>query len=354
LDELLTRMAELGASDLYLKTTSPPAYRVAGRISFAEAPPLTEAETADLAEQVMTPRARGLFDRNQQVDCSYSVPEVGRFRCNVYQQRGSIGMVFRLVSTEIPTLDELGLPEALRELAMEPRGLVLITGATGSGKSTTLAAMIDWRNRNSSGHIVTIEDPIEFLHPDHQCVVSQREVGLDVASYTAALGATLRQAPDVLLLGEIRNVDSAEAALHLAETGHLVLGTLHSTNANQTVERLLQFFPGDRHHEIFSQLAGNLRGVISQRLLVGRNGRLKLAAEVMLATPRIQDLLRAASVDKLKQCIEQGDREGMQTFDQAVHALWLAEEIDEETALAAADSPNDLKLKMRGFVAVGR
>ena len=352
-DELLRRMADLGASDLYIKVPAPPTYKVSGKVERADLPPVTAEMAERLVEQTLSERDRRIFDEKLQVDCSYVVDGVGRFRCNAYRQRDTVGMVFRRINTEIPTLDDLAVPESVRELCMAKRGLVLLTGATGCGKSTTLAAMIDWRNRHSAGHIVTIEDPIEYLHPDHGCIVSQREVGVDVDSYEDALKAALRQAPDVLLIGEIRTAEGAEAGLHLAETGHLVLSTLHSTNANQTIERLMQFFPAERHTEIFSQLAFNLRGVVSQRLLRGTDGKYQMVAEVMLGSPRIAELLRNGQVDQLKTTIAQSTREGMQTFDQAIHELWEAGKIDEETALAGADSRNDLKLRMRGFVAVG-
>jgi twitching motility protein PilU len=237
---------------------------------------------------------------------------------------------------------------------MERRGLVLVTGATGSGKSTTLAAMVDWRNENSQGHIITIEDPIEFLYRDKSCVISQREVGMDVESYHDALKAAMRQAPDVLLMGEIRDMEAAETALHLSETGHLVLGTLHSTNANQTVERVLQFFPPDRHNELLSLLAFNLRGIVSQRLIRGLDNRLHLALEILVGTPRVRELLKRGDVTEMKTAIAAGDRDGMQTFDQAIHRLYEHGQIDQESALLAADSPNDLRLKMRGFASLGR
>jgi twitching motility protein PilU len=254
----------------------------------------------------------------------------------------------------VPTAEQLGLPEILADLAMERRGLILVTGATGSGKSTTLAAMIDFRNENSQGHIVTIEDPIEFLHHDRNCVISQREVGVDVDSFRDALKAAMRQAPDVLLMGEIRDAEACETALHLSETGHLVLGTLHSTNANQTVERVLQFFQPDRHAEILSLLAFNLRGIASQRLIRGVDGQLCLAVEILIGTPRVRELLKKGDIGELKMAISQGDREGMQTFDQSIFKLYEDGLIDQESALLAADSPNDLRLRMRGFVSAGR
>jgi twitching motility protein PilU len=354
IDGLLARMAELGAADLFLKVPSPPTYKISGQALRTDLPGISPDEMEALIAQVLRPRDREVFARDNQVDFSYSIGGVGRFRGNCYRQRGTTAMVFRRINTNVPTADDLGLPQTLKSLAMERRGLVLVTGATGSGKSTTLAAMIDWRNDNSQGHIVTIEDPIEFLHMDKGCVVSQREVGMDVDSYHAGLKAALRQAPDVLLMGEIRDHEAAETALHLSETGHLVLGTLHSTNANQTVERVLQFFPADRHPEILSLLAFNLRGIVSQRLIRGVNGQMHMAAEILIGTPRVRELLKRGDVGELKMAIGQGDRDGMQTFDQAIYELFQNSLISEESALLAADSPNDLRLKMRGFVAVGR
>jgi twitching motility protein PilU len=354
IDGLLGCMADLGAADLFLKVPVAPTYKISGLAQPTDLPPVNPEEMEELARKVLRPRDLERFHTCNQVDCSYSVQGVGRFRGNVYRQRGTVAMVFRRINTSVPTADDLGLPETLKGLAMERRGLVLVTGATGSGKSTTLAAMIDWRNENSQGHIVTIEDPIEFLHPDKGCVVSQREVGVDVDSFHDALKAALRQAPDVLLMGEIRDGEAAETALHLSETGHLVLGTLHSTNANQSVERMLQFFSPDRHPEILSLLAFNLRGIVSQRLIRGLDGKYCMAAEILVGTPRVRELLKRGQVAEMKMAIAQGDRDGMQTFDQAIYELFLRGHIDQESALLAADSPNDLRLKMRGFVAGGR
>jgi twitching motility protein PilU len=261
-------------------------------------------------------------------------------------------MVFRRILSEIPNVDELGLPEVLKSLAMERRGLVLVTGATGSGKSTTLAAMIDYRNSMTTGHILTLEDPIEFLHKDRRCIISQREVGLDVPDFQAGLRAGLRQAPDVLLVGEMRDVETTSAALQFAETGHLVLGTLHSTNASQTVERLLQFFPPERHLEICSLLALNLRGIVSQRLVPRTEGGRVPAVEILLATPRVRELLKKCAMEDLKSVMISCTTEGMQTFDQSLYNLVKAGEISEEDAMLAADSTNDLRLRMRGFSVV--
>jgi twitching motility protein PilU len=350
--DLLRQMAKAGASDLYIKVASPPMIRVAGQIEATQPAALTAEQVIQLADEVFTPRDRAIFEREQQVDMSYSVTALGRFRANIYLQRGSIGMVFRRILSEIPNVDELGLPEVLKSLAMERRGLVLVTGATGSGKSTTLAAMIDYRNSMTTGHILTLEDPIEFLHKDRRCIISQREVGLDVPDFQAGLRAGLRQAPDVLLVGEMRDVETTSAALQFAETGHLVLGTLHSTNASQTVERLLQFFPPERHLEICSLLALNLRGIVSQRLVPRTEGGRVPAVEILLATPRVRELLKKCAMEDLKSVMISCTTEGMQTFDQSLYNLVKAGEISEEDAMLAADSTNDLRLRMRGFSVV--
>ena len=353
LARLLDGMEGLGAADLFLKPPAPPTYKIAGRAVPTDEPPLTPEALETLLPQVLRPRDQERFATDWQVDFSFVTPD-GRYRGNCYRQRGTPAMVFRRINTQVPTADELGLADVLKHLAMEKRGLVLVTGATGSGKSTTLAAMVDWRNENSEGHIVTIEDPIEFLHPDKGCVVSQREVGTDVVSFHGALKAALRQAPDVLLMGEIRDAEAAEAALHLSETGHLVFGTLHSTNANQSVDRMLQFFPPDRHPEILSLLAFNLRGIVSQRLIRGVDGRYCMAAEILIGSPRVRELLKRGDTSELKTAIAAGNHDGMQTFDQAVFDLYNAGLIDDEAALLAADSPSDLRLRMRGFVQAGR
>ena len=354
IDALLGRMAEINASDLFLKPPSPPVYKISGQTVKCEAPSITTTEMEAAVEHVLRTRDKQTFTDHNQVDFSYSIHGTGRYRGNCYRQRGTVAMVFRRINPEVPTADQLALPGVLKSLALEKRGLVLVTGATGSGKSTTLAAMIDWRNDNTRGHIVTIEDPIEFLHQDKGCVVSQREVGVDVETFHDALKAAMRQAPDVLLMGEIRDHEAMETALHFSETGHLVMGTLHSTNANQTVERILQFFSPARHSEILSLLAFNLRGIASQRLIRGLDGRPHLAVEILIGSPRVRELLKRGEIGELKGAIAQGDRDRMQTFDQAIYVLHQAGHIDQEAALLAADSPNDLRLKLRGFVAAGR
>jgi twitching motility protein PilU len=276
-----------------------------------------------------------------------AVKDAGRFRINVFKQRGEVGMVIRAIKSEIPTFDALKLPTVLRNIIMEPRGLVLVVGATGSGKSTTLAAMLDYRNANTSGHILTIEDPIEFLHRHKKSIVNQREVGLDTHSYHDALKNAMREAPDVILIGEIRDMETMEAAISFSETGHLCLATLHSNNADQTLERILNFFPESAHKNILMNLSLNLKSVISQRLVSGRDGKRLPAVEVLINTPLIRDMIRRGQIHELKEAMDRSLAESMQTFDQALYALYKEGKIDLEEALTKADSRDGLALKIR-------
>jgi twitching motility protein PilU len=273
----------------------------------------------------------------------------GRFRANIFRQRGATGMVIRLIRTQIKTLAELNHPPALSELMMQKRGLILVVGGTGSGKSTTLAAMIDHRNRSESGHIITVEDPVEFIHQHQRCVVTQREVGIDTLSYHHALKNALRQAPDLILIGEIRDAETMESAITFAETGHLCLSTLHANNANQAIERVLNFFTPERAHEIRLQLALNLRAIVSQRLVPTISGGRAAALEIMLDTPRIRDLIKRGEIEALKDAMEQGVGEGCKTFDGALFDLLVAGKIDDAEALRAADSPNNLRLRIERY-----
>jgi len=349
--DLLMAMVELDASDLYIKVGSPPTFRVHGEFQSDSRARVTMEVARELADQLLNDEQRMQLRTEQNVDLAYSFPGVGRFRVNIYQQRGSIALVVRRVRTEIPSFEALGLPEILADLVMRPRGLVLVTGPTGSGKSTTLAAMIDHRNAHASGHIITIEDPIEFLHPDKRSLISQREVATDTPSFHHALRGALRQAPDVLLIGEMRDRESADAALYFAETGHLVLSTLHSVNASQTLERLLAFFPMDHAQEVLHRLSITLEGIVSQRLVPRSDGRGRVVAvAVMVATPRIRELIKRGDLGGIKAAIQAGIQEGMQTFDQALYALYQRGAISLEDALRAADSPNDLRLRIRGLV----
>ncbi|MFH1564212.1 MAG: PilT/PilU family type 4a pilus ATPase [Nitrospirota bacterium] len=351
--ELLRVMEEKGASDLYLKADTPPTYRIEGETCFI-GEKINEIELGELANSIMNEGQRRTFSQTHEMNLAYAIPGVGRYRCNLYHQRGSVGIVFRRVKLIVPSVAELNLPTVLNDLVLEPRGLILVTGATGSGKSTTLAAMLDYRNTLKSGHIISIEDPIEFVHYDKKSIISQREVGIDTESFAEALKNTLRQAPDVILIGEMRDIESVSSAIYFAETGHLVMSTLHSTNANQTIERILQFYPSSVHEQILLQLSFNLRAIISQRLLPRKNGKGRIVAvEVMVNTPRIKNLILKGEIGKIKDAIEAGRQEGMQTFDQSLHVLYQQELVSLEDAMIYADSPNDLKMRIKGLKASG-
>ncbi len=353
IDDLLIHMEAHDASDLYLKTGIPPMLRVAGDLVAAGEQPLTDEVIGQLAAQMMTPRHRQEFEERSRADIAYMSPALGRFRVNVYVQRGSPAVVVRRVKSRIPSFEELRLPPILAQLALAPRGLVLVVGQTGAGKSTTLASMISYRSGLRAGHIVTIEDPVEFVYPDDKSIVSQREIGTDCESYSLALRDALRQAPDVILIGEIRDEESAVAAVYFAETGHLVLSTLHSNNASQTLERLLHFFPSPSHESVALQLSLNLNAIISQRLIPLKDGTGRVvAAEVMLSTPRVRELLRKADLAGIRSIMQSpaGILEGMQTFDYAIYRLIQQGLVDADTAMSAADSPNDLRLRLKGML----
>jgi len=341
---LLEHMLKVEASDLYITAGSPPVFRIES-VGYPAKHPLGGEATAAMADSLMNDAQRDDFARTMEMNLALAMSSGGRFRANIFRQRGSVGLVIRLVRTTIKTLAELGHPPVLAHVMAQKRGLVLVVGGTGSGKSTTLAAMIDHRNRSETGHIITIEDPVEFIHQHQSCIVTQREVGIDTLSYRDALKNALRQAPDVILIGEIRDAETMESAIAFAETGHLCVSTLHANNANQALERVLNFFPPSRQHEIRLQLSLNLRAIVSQRLvpsLVG-NGR-AAALEVLLDTPRIRDLIKRGDIDSIKDAMEQGVNEGCCTFDSALYDLMLVGRIDETEALKAADSPNNLRL----------
>jgi pilus retraction protein PilT len=354
LSDLLGMAIRMDASDLHVKAGSPPTCRVHARMEQLPLPEVTPEASEAWAREMLDPDQLAQLHREGSVDLAYSLPGAGRFRVNVYRQRGTVAFVARRVRTDIPSFEDLGLPEVLKDLSMRKRGLVLVTGPTGSGKSTTLAAMIDYRNRHEDGHIVTIEDPIEFLHPDKRSLVSQREVATDTPSFHHALRAALRQAPDVLLIGEMRDRESADAALYFAETGHLVLSPLHTINAAQTLERLLAFFPPDGTQEILHRLSITLEGIVSQRLIPRADGAGRvLACELLLATPRVRELVRRGDVAGLRQAIQAGAQEGMQTFDQALYDLCRRGMVTEDEALRWADSPGELRLRLKGALSSG-
>jgi len=350
IEDILEQALIQDASDVYLKAGSPPTLRVGDEFVTLGEERLNPAETEVIAAEIMDDREKTLFQEYGQVNLALSLPSRGRFRVNIYRQRSTVALVLRQIRSTVPHFEDLSLPPVLLKMVEAERGLVLVVGATGSGKSTTLAALIHHRNTSRPGHIVTIEDPIEFLHQDRKCLVSQREVGTDVGSFNEALRDALRQTPDVILIGEMRDAETVSAAINFAETGHLVLSTLHSTNAAQTLERILQFYPGELHPQVLTQVANNLVGIIAQRLVPRAEGRgLVPAVEVLRATPRVRDLLHRGALHELKPTIEASRAEGMQTFDQALHGLYKEGLITEEMALLMADSPSDLKLRMRGF-----
>jgi twitching motility protein PilU len=342
-------MVERGASDLYLAVDSPPVLRIEGLTEAVGSERLSSAGVETLAMSLMSERQRAAFEEKLEMNLAIASGRLGRFRVNVYRQRGAVGVVVRQIKTCIPTLDELGLPPVLKTIALSRRGLVLVTGAAGSGKSTTQAAMLDHRNENAVGHILSVEDPIEFVHTHKKCIISQREVGFDTLSFDEALRNTLRQAPDVILIGEVRDLETMEAAITFAETGHLCLATLHSNNANQAIERVMNFFPAARHPEIHLQLSLNLRGIISQRLVPGVDGKRVAALEILIDTPWIKDLIKKGEIDTLKEAMEHSTQEGGQTFDQALYALYAEGRISREQALANADSSNNLRIRIHNL-----
>ena len=343
----LKMMMDRNGSDLFLSTDAPVNIKVEGKLQPVGDMPLTPGMVRDVAHALMNPAQLEEFERELEMNMAVSLPHIGRFRVNVFQQRGEIGLVIRAIRGDIPGIDELQLPPVLRDIIMAPRGLVLIVGSTGSGKSTTLASMIDHRNTTTTGHILTIEDPIEFLHRHKRSIVNQREVGLDTHSFHAALKNAMREAPDVILIGEIRDAATMEAAIAFAETGHICLATLHSNNADQTIERILNFFPEGAHKNVLMNLALNLKAVVSQRLVVGVDGRRLPATEVLINTPLIRDLLRRGEVHQVKAAMEESLQEGMQSFDQCLFRLYKEDRIDMEEALKAADSRDGLALKFR-------
>ena len=345
--KLLTVMNEHDASDLYITIDSPPGYRVNGVVRPAGKHCLTAEETEQLAISIMSERQQREFQENKEQNLALYYPGLGRYRVNIFRQKDAIAMVIRQIKTNILTMDDLDLPPVLKEVAMSKRGLILFVGATGSGKSTSLAALIDHRNTNQAGHIITIEDPIEFVHEHKKSIISQREVGMDTHSYHHALKNALRQAPDVILIGEIRDLETMEAAISFAETGHLCLATLHSNNANQAMERIMNFFVPERHKQMYLQLSLNLRGIVSQRLVKTVEGTRAAAVEILLGSPRVKDLIHKGKIDEIKEAMEKGANVGMQTFDMALHQLYKDGKISLDEALLNADSANNLRLKIK-------
>ncbi|MFD0666480.1 PilT/PilU family type 4a pilus ATPase [Ramlibacter sp. MAHUQ-53] len=340
-------MVQAGASDLFLSVGAPPTIKIDGRIASLGGSPLQPGAVKRFAYSVMSDAQRREFERELECDLGVPVMGLGRFRVNVYVQRGEVSLVVRHVKSHIPGFEELRLPKAVEQLALLRRGLVLVVGAAGSGKSTTLAAMLEYRNQTLPGHILTVEDPIEFVHRHKRCIVDQREVGLDTRSFHEALRHVLRQAPDVIMIGEIRDEETMRHALHYAETGHLCLSTLHANNANQAIERIIHFFPEGSRHQVLMDLSMNLRGVIAQRLIEGKAPGRVLASEMMLWSSYIAELIQKGEVDQIKSAIAKSGPVGMHTFDQSLYELFRAGAITMEQALEHADSKTDLSLRIR-------
>ena len=345
--DLLEEMVKRDASDVYVTADSPPMFRVEGIVTPWGEEKLSPAQTIELANQLMMEKQKIRFSEEMEMDLALYYHELGRFRVNIFRQRGCIGFVIRQIKISIKTLDDLGLPPVLKQISMEKRGMVLVVGGTGTGKSTTLAAMVDYRNSNSTGHIISIEDPIEFVHLHKMSIVTQREVGIDTFSFHEALKHTLRQAPDVILIGEIRDMETMESAIAFSETGHLCLATLHANNANQAMERIMNFFKEERHPQILLQLSLNMRAVISQRLIATPYGKRIAAVEILIGTPRVKDLIYRNEVGLLKDTMALCNQDGMQTFDQHIFDLYKAGKINYENAIAYADSANDVRLRIK-------
>ncbi|MEG0538469.1 MAG: PilT/PilU family type 4a pilus ATPase [Comamonas sp.] len=348
INDLLKLMVARKGSDLFITADFPPAIKVDGKVTRLMDQPLVAAHTMSLARSIMSDKQVAEFERTKECNFAISPAGIGRFRANAFIQQGRVGLVLRTIPATIPSIDSMGLPQVLKEVAMTQRGLCIFVGATGSGKSTSLAAMVDWRNEHSQGHIITIEDPIEFVHPHKNCIITQREVGLDTDSWEAALKNTLRQAPDVILMGEIRDRETMEHAVVFSETGHLCLATLHANSANQALDRIVNFFPEERREQLLMDLSLNLRGMISQRLLPREDGKGRVAAlEVLLNTPLISDLIAKGDVVEIKEIMKRSRELGMQTFDQSLFELYESGAVMYEDALRSADSVNDLRLQIK-------
>jgi twitching motility protein PilU len=341
----LRTMVAKDASDLYLSCGAPASAKVHGSLTPLEDTVLAPEQVKSIAYSLMSAEQISEFEHKPEMNLAISEDGIGRFRVNIFRQRNSISLVIRNIKTEIPDWEKLGLPETLTRVIMEKRGLVLFVGATGSGKSTSLASLIDYRNTNSAGHIITIEDPIEFVHNHKRSIVNQREVGVDTECYADALKNTLRQAPDVILIGEIRDRDTMEHAIAFAETGHLAISTLHANNANQALDRIINFFPEDRRNQLLD-LSLNLRAFVSQRLIKTVDGKRAAAIEILLGTPLVQDMIRRGDVHEIKEVMEKSESLGMQTFDRALYQLVKSGRISMDEAMKNADSPNNLRLTL--------
>ena len=348
INDLLKLMISRNGSDLFITADFPPAMKVDGKVTKVSPQPLNATHTLALARSVMNDKQAAEFERTKECNFAVAPPGIGRFRVNAFVQQGHIGMVMRTIPQIIPTIDGMNLPQVLKDVALSKRGLVILVGATGSGKSTSMAAMVDYRNVNSFGHIITIEDPVEFVHPHKNCIITQREVGIDTDGWEQALKNTLRQAPDVILMGEIRDRETMEHAVAFAETGHLCMATLHANSANQALDRIINFFPEERRQQLLMDLSLNLKALVSQRLLPRQEGRGRVAAvEIMLNTPLISDLIFKGEVAEIKEIMKRSRELGMQTFDQSLFDLYESQAVTFEDALRNADSVNDLRLQIK-------
>ncbi len=348
MQDLLRLVSQKNGSDLFITANFPPAIKIDGRITPVSNQVLSQQHTAELARSIMNDRQAAEFEATNECNFAISPAGIGRFRVNALMQQGRVALVCRTINMSIPTLDGLGLPSILKDIAMTKRGLVIFVGGTGTGKTTSLAALVDHRNRNSSGHIITVEDPIEFVHEHKNSIVTQREIGIDTDSWEIALKNALRQAPDVILMGEIRDRNTMDYAIAFAETGHLCLATLHANSTNQAIDRIINFFPEERRHQLLMDLSLNLRAMVSQRLLAKKDGKGRIAAiEIMLNSPLIADLIFKGDVHEIKEIMKKSRELGMQTFDQSLFALYDADSITYEDALRNADSVNDLRLQIK-------
>lgn len=348
MEKLLRMMVEKGASDLFITAGVPPSIKVNGKIVAVTTTPLSPEKTRETVLSVMNEQQRRDFVQNKELNFAISARGIGRFRVSAFYQRNLAGMVLRRIETNIPRIEDLGLPDVIKDIAMIKRGLVIFVGATGAGKSTSLASMIGHRNRNSKGHIISVEDPIEYMHQHEGCIVTQREVGIDTDSFEVALKNMLRQAPDVIMIGEVRTRETMEHAITFAETGHLCLCTLHANNANQALDRIMHFFPAERHSQLWMDLSLNLRAMVAQQLIPTPDGKSRRACvEVLMNTPLASDLIRKGDVHALKELMAKSNEAGMQTFDQHLYELYCNGEITYQDAIAYADSANDLRLMIK-------
>ncbi len=345
-EDYLLEMVKQDGSDLFFSSGAPISIKVFGKLKPLTKAALSENATRAIAYKLMDDDQKAQFEKKLEMNLAISEPGIGRFRVNIFKQRNDISLVIRNIKTEIPAFDSLLLPNILKSLIMQKRGLVLLVGGTGSGKTTSMASLLDYRNENSSGHIITIEDPIEFIHPHKNCIVNQREVGVDTLSYNDALENTLRQSPDVIFIGEVRNMITMDHAIAFSETGHLCVSTLHANNANQAIDRVINFFPEERHKQLLMDLSLNLRAIVSQRLIPTLDNKRAVAVEVMLASPRICELIKNGEIDMLKEVMQLSETQGMQTFDTAIYKLYKEGKISAEEALRNADSRNNLRLRI--------